>query len=552
VPLAGDEPEAAADHSPLAIPIYRAVWLASMASSFGGLIQAVGASWMMTSLTPSAALIALVQASTTLPILLLALWAGAIADNFDRRRVILCAQLFMLLVSVLLTLCAWLHVITPWLLLTFTFLVGCGAAISATAWQASVGDMVSRKALPSAVALNSMGFNIARSVGPAIGGAIVASAGAAAAFLVNAFSYLGLIGVMMRWHPVLPPRTLPREQIMTAMAAGLRYMAMSPGLLIVLFRAGVFGVSASAVSALLPIVVHEQLKGGPLTFGVTLGAFGIGAVGGAMASAWLRDRLPIENLVRAGMVGLAAGCCVVGVSRFLPLTILGLLMAGACWLLVISILNATVQLSVPRWVQARALALFRMAVFGGMALGSWLSGELAGRTSVGTALLVAASVQAAGVLIGLKLPLREIDPFDLDPLVGPTEPQIGMPMEPRAGPIFITIEYRVLADHAPSFVVAMTERRRIRRRDGARRWKLLRDLHDPELWLERYNFSSWIDYVRHDQRATRADAANADLIEQHHSGPGRPVVRRRIERPTRLPLPRAGGWIAQLAKNIVS
>lgn len=515
----------------MAIPIFRAVWFAAMASNFGGLIQSVGAAWMMTSLTRSTVLIALVQASVTLPIMLLALWSGAIADSFDRRRVMLIAQFFMLAVSLLLMVCTWLQILTPWLLLSCTFLVGCGAAVSASAWQASVGDMVSRKALPAAVALHSMGYNIARSVGPAIGGVIVATVGASAAFLVNSVSYLGLIGVLARWRPVLPPRTLPREPILTAMATGVRYVAMSPDLLVVLLRSGLFGLSASAVTALMPLVA-QRLQGGPLGLGIMMGAFGIGAVCGAMASARFRHRVGVEALLRIGMLGLALGSAVVGLSRFLPLTILGLLLAGACWLLVLTILNATVQLAAPRWVQARALAMFRMATFGAMALGSWLIGALAGLTSVGTALLIAAVAQAAGVLIGMKLRIPEIDSLNLDPLQRWTEPETRVPVEPRSGPIVITIEYRIPEDRVPRFVAAMSERRRVRMRDGARHWSLLRDLHDPELWMERYHLATWLDYVRHNQRRTHADAAHSDLLREIRAGQGEPVVRRMIEQQT--------------------
>lgn len=513
----------------MAIPIYRAVWFAAMASNFGGLIQSVGAAWMMTSLTRSAVLIALVQASVTLPIMLLALWSGAIADSFDRRKVMLIAQFFMLAVSVTLTLCTWFRILTPWLLLACTFLVGCGAAVSASAWQASVGDMVSRKTLPAAIALHSMGYNIARSAGPAVGGVIVATAGAAAAFLVNSVSYLGLIAVLSRWRPELPPRTLPRERILTAMAAGVRYVAMSPGVLLVLLRSGLFGLTASAVTALMPLVAY-RLGGGPLTFGIMMGAFGIGAVCGAMASARLRHRVGVETLLRIGMLGLATGSAIVGLSPFLPLTIVGLLMAGACWLLVLTLLNATVQLAAPRWVQARALAMFRMATFGAMALGSWLIGAMAGLWGVGTALLIAAGVQAGGVLIGLRLPLPEIDSLNLDPLQRWTEPRTRVLIEPRSGPIVITIEYRIPADRGPDFVAAMSERRRVRMRDGARHWTLMQDLHDPELWVERYHVSTWIDYVRHNQRRTHADAASSERIRQLHAGQGEPVVRRMIER----------------------
>ncbi|MBN9251393.1 MAG: MFS transporter, partial [Mesorhizobium sp.] len=280
--------------------IFRAVWTASLASNFGGLIQSVGAAWLMTSITTSSDMVALVQASTALPIMLFSLLSGAIADSFGRRQVMLVAQCFMVTVSILLTVVAYLGLITPWSLLAFTFLIGCGAAFNGPAWQSSVGDMVPRADLPAAVTLNSVGFNIARSVGPAIGGAIVAAAGAAAAFAVNAVSYFGLIIVLARWRPAIPAPLLPRESIASAMAAGLRYVAMSPNIRSVLARAILFGVAASSVPALMPLIARDLVGGGPLTYGLLLGAFGIGAVCGAFASGQLRRRLSVEAIVRLG------------------------------------------------------------------------------------------------------------------------------------------------------------------------------------------------------------------------------------------------------------
>ena len=257
---------------PLRQPIFRAVWFASLASNFGGLVQAVGASWMMASISPSAEMVALVQASTTLPVMLFSLAAGAISDNYDRRRIMLTAQGFMLTVSVGLAAFTKLGLITPWLLLCFTFLIGCGTALNNPAWQSSVGDMVPRRDVPAAVTLNSVAFNIARSVGPAIGGAIVAAAGAVAAFVINAFSYIGLITVLARWQPPRIERVLPRETLFIAMGAGVRYVAMSPNIRAVILRAFAFGFGAIVGLALLPLVARDLIRGGPLTYGILLGA----------------------------------------------------------------------------------------------------------------------------------------------------------------------------------------------------------------------------------------------------------------------------------------
>lgn len=517
--------------SPLSVPVFRAVWIASMASNFGGLIQSVGASWLMTSLTPSSQMVALVQASTALPILLLSLWSGAVADNLDRRRVMLAAQGFMLVVSVALAVITFAGWISPWLLLVFTFLIGCGAAMNGPAWQASVGDMVPRSALPGAVALNSMGFNIARSVGPAIGGAIVAAAGAAAAFVVNAVSYVGLIAVLTRWKPSYPERILPREPLGHAVTAGIRYVAMSPDIRTVLARALIFGIGASAVPAMMPLVARDVIVGNSLTYGVLLGAFGIGAVGGGLMVRRLRDRLSVEAIVRAAAAALAIGTVLTGVSATLWLTIPALALAGGGWVLALSTFNVTVQLSAPRWVVARSLSLYQMAAFGGMASGAVLFGAIADAQGVQISLFAAAAVQALTILSGLVLPLPLARDLNLA-LRQWSEPETAVSVDDRSGPVVVTIEYRIVPGDIPRFLNVMHERRRIRRRDGARHWTLLRDLGEPEMWVERYHVATWLDYVRHNQRRTFEDAQNTIDILSLHNGPAKPVVHRMIERQT--------------------
>lgn len=517
--------------APLAHPVFRAVWITSLASNFGGLIQSVGASWMMTSMG-SAQMVALVQASTTLPIMLLSLLAGALADTSDRRLVMLYAQGFMLVVSVSLAAATWLGLINPWLLLLFTFLIGVGSAFNGPAWQASVGDMVPRKDLPGAVTLNSMGFNIARSVGPAIGGLIVAAAGAAAAFAVNAVSYIGLIIVIARWRPERAPQTLAREGLLHAMGAGVRYAAMSPRIYAVLVRAGIFGIGAVSIQALLPLVARETVNGGPLIYGLLLGAFGIGAVGGAFGSGRLRSRFSTEIMSRITCAAFGIAAVVVGLSPWLALTLPALALAGAAWVLTLSTFNVTVQMSVPRWVVARALALYQMAAFGGMAVGSWVWGAVADSHGVGMALCASALVQVVCILVGLRLPLPTAGDLNLDPLSRWTEPRVAVPIEPRSGPVVISIEYRIDDHCVPDFLEVMNERRRIRRRDGARHWTLLRDLGDPAVWVERYHTPTWVDYVRYNQRLTQADAAISERIAALHLGPERPVVHRLIERST--------------------
>ncbi len=516
--------------APLRHETYRRIWFASIASNFGGLIQAVGAAWMMTVITTSGDMVALVQTSTALPIMLFSLVSGALADSFDRRRVMLTAQCFMFVVSALLSVFAFFGLLSPWLLLFFTFLLGCGTALNNPSWQASVGDMVPRADLPGAVTLNSVGFNITRSVGPAIGGIIVAAAGAAAAFAVNTLSYFALIFALLRWKPAFPVSTLPREALASAIFAGLRYISMSPNLQKVMLRGLLFGISASSILALLPIVALELVIGGPLTYGLMLGSFGIGAIGGAVLNARLREKLSSETIVRLSFAGFAISAGIAALSPYSTLTCAGLVISGACWVLALSLFNTIVQLSTPRWVVGRALSLYQTVTFGGIAGGSWVWGIAADTYGVANALLLSSVVMLAGIVIGLKLPMPAFETLNLDPLNRFTEPSLGLDITPRSGPVVIQVDYEIDDVDVPEFMALMGERRRIRIRDGARNWALMRDLEKPGRWIETYHTPTWVEYIRHNQRRTQVDGENTDRLRALHRGETGPHVHRMIER----------------------
>ncbi len=516
--------------APLRHETYRTIWFASLVSNFGGLIQAVGAAWMMTTITPSEDMVALVQTSTALPIMLFSLVSGALADSFDRRRVMLTAQFFMLAVSALLSISAYFGWLSPWLLLFFTFLIGCGTALNNPSWQASVGDMVPRADLPGAVTLNSVGFNITRSVGPAIGGVIVAAAGAAAAFAVNTLSYFALIYALIRWKPSLPASTLPRETLGSAVFAGLRYVSMSPNLQKVLLRGLIFGISASSILALLPIVAIDLVVGGPLTYGLMLGSFGIGAIGGAMLNDRLRERFSSETIVRISFAGFALSAMVAAFSPITALTCAGLVISGACWVLALSLFNTIVQLSTPRWVVGRALSLYQTVTFGGIAGGSWLWGVAADRYGVSDTLLISAVVMLFGIVVGLRFAMPAFASLNLDPLNRFIEPALNLDITPRSGPIVVQIDYEIADADVPEFLALMGERRRIRIRDGARNWALMRDLEKPGRWTETYHTPTWVEYIRHNQRRTQADADNIERLRALHQGEQLPQVHRLIER----------------------
>jgi MFS family permease len=294
-------------------------------------------------------------------------------------------------------------------------------------------------------------------------------------------------------------------------------------------------LAAIAVQALMPLIARDLILGGPLTYGLLLGAFGAGAVGGALLSNRLRQAMSVEALVRIAFLGFAVCAAVAGVSTLAAFSIPAMALGGASWVLALSSFNATVQLSSPRWVVGRALALYQMATFGGMAIGSWIWGMAAAQYGTADALLIAAGVLVIGAVLGLRLPLPELKTLNLDPLNRWTEPNLAIDVLPRSGPIVITIEYEIRQTDVVAFLAVMAERRRIRRRDGARHWTLLRDLENPEIWIERYHSPTWLEYVRYNQRITQADAAVGERLRALHKGPDRPRVHRMIERQTGWP-----------------
>ncbi|MEM7221169.1 MAG: MFS transporter [Pseudomonadota bacterium] len=529
---AAEPAEPAGTFAPLGVAVFRRFWFANVASNFGSLIQAVGAAWLMTLIASSDTQVALVQASTTLPVMMLSLVTGAMADRYDRRRLMLWSTLFMLSVSVALTVCAYLDLLSAWGLLGFTFLIGCGFAVHNPAWQASVRDFVGMRMLPQAVLLNGMGFNVTRSVAPALGGIVVATLGAAVAFAINAASYLGLLFAIFRWSGSEGDerRDLQPEGLRAAIRAGVRYAGSSPHLLRLYSRGFAFGAGAIALLALLPLVARDQLGGDSLTFGLLLGAFGLGAVGGGLVSNALRKRLTSEQMVRLAFIVLVFVLLLVSLSRWLLLSMPIVALGGGAWVLALAFFNTSVQLSTPRWVVGRALSLYQMTTFGGMALGSWVWGLWVTHYSLPIALQIAAGALLIGLSLGFRWPLTDRTALNLDPLDRWREPDVALDIVPRSGPIALAIEYLIDPDDVPEFMAAMQERQRIRRRDGARMWKLYRDLERTELWIERFELPTWADYVRFHSRTTQEDGEVLDRARALHRGEARPRVRRMLVR----------------------
>jgi len=509
---------------PLRTPLFRRLWLASLVSNFGTLIQAVGAAWLMTQLVSAADMVAFVQAATALPVMLLSVPAGAIADISDRRHVMLVAQCLMLGVSVAITVLAYSHSLTPWSLLSLTFLLGCGSALYGPAWQASVGEQVPVRLLPSAIALNSLGFNLARTVGPALGGAIVAAAGAPAAFLVNAFSYLSLIAALGFWRRTLLPMALPPENIGAAIAAGVRYARLSLPIRTVLERASAFGFGAGGLWATLPLVARDLLGGGPLTYGLLLGGFGAGAVVAALASTGLRRRYGYNTIATAASVTFALGAATAGLSPWRLLTMVSVALAGGSWVLSFSTFNVVVQVSSPRWVVGRTLALYQTAAFGGAAIGAWSWGMVAEHLGLSTSLVTSAAVLlGSAAVLGRRRGLVAHGADELGPWPA-SDGGARLDIPQSAGPIVITVEYRIAPQDVAEFLQAAHELGRTRRRDGARRWSLMQDLDDPTRFIERYQALTWLDHLRQWERATVADQSIRERVLALHQGSHPPTV----------------------------
>jgi MFS family permease len=505
-------------------------WWASLASSFGSMIQTVGASWLMATIAPAANQVALVQTANTLPFFFLSLVAGALADTRDRRAIMMVSQVLALCASVALALVALADAITPSLLLGLTFLIGCGTALFAPAWQASIGDQVPRSQIAPAVMANAVGFNLARSLGPAIGGVIVAVVGAAVAFVVNAVSYLGILATLAWWRPKRSRSELPPEPLGTAIAAGLRYVMLSPHLVAILLRCFLHAVPIVAVPALMPIVARDLLGGGATTFGILLGGFGVGAMLGALSSATLRHRFTSDALLRL----LSALACVamlgIGQSRWAAVTFLAHVLAGSVWTLAFANFNIAVQLSSPRWVTGRMLATYQTVAFASMALGSWWWGEFAHAAGLREALSV------AGVSALLSLAAARGWPIAVEQ-VGSLDPRARVELNPpsveihsTSGPIVVVIEYRVPPENAVEFAAVINEVGRIRRRDGARAWSICQDVDAVDSWIERFECPTWLDYLRWRTRPTQSDQVVRERLTRLVSGE-HGNVRRLVERP---------------------
>jgi MFS family permease len=510
--------------APLRHRVFAVLWVATILGNIGTWISGVGSGWQMTALSPSPAMVALVQAATTLPGFVLALPAGALADLLDRRWLLIGMQALLGLAALIMAVLTALGLMTSWALLALVLVGGVGTALATPAWQSSVPEMVPRADLRAAVALNSLGVNISRAIGPALGGLMVATLGIAATYLTNALSYLVVIGALLWWRRTAPAPEGPRETLPGAMRAGLRYALHSPPLRRVLLRAALFFAFGAAHWALLPLLARDTLGGGPGLYGFMLAGIGAGAVGGALALPWLRAHLGgPEGLMLLGALGSAAAQAGLALVASEAAAVAFCVLAGVAWIAALTTLNATAQAVLPNWVRGRGLALYLTVFSGGMTFGSIGWGQVAEWHGIPGALLVAAAGGAAAALFGRRLALPSGEEV-LDPSRHWPDPQATVPVEPEQGPVAVQVEYRVPPERQLVFRAAIAPLGEIRRRDGAIGWGVFADAEDPLRVVEWFVLASWAEHLRQHGRVTVADRAAQEAVNALHEGPEPPRV----------------------------
>ncbi len=528
-PSAASPPaSAAAEGSPFGPFRHKAftvLWLATVASNIGTWVQNAAAGWLMTGLDPDPFIVALVQVATTLPMFLFGLPAGALADIVDRRRLLLVVQIVATALIAVLGALVWLDRVTPVILLAFTFLAGVTAAMIAPAWQAIVPQLVPRPELQPAVALNSVGVNISRAVGPALAGLLIGALGLAAPFWVNALSNLGVIAALLWWRPAAASLGgLPRERLRPAMHLGLRHARHNPHLRATLIRAAGFFTFASAYWALLPLVARQQIAGTPQLYGLLLGTIGAGAVGGAFLLPVLKKALGPDRLVMAGTAGTALALVLFALARHPAVAFIASAFAGASWIAVLAPINVSAQIGLPDWVKGRGLALFATVQFGAMTLGSLVWGQAAKLAGLPLAHLVAAAGAVGAIPLLRRWRIQSGAGLDFTPSLHWPAPILAGALDDARGPVLVTVDYRIRADDREAFLAALARLGEARRRDGAYEWGAYEDAAMPGRIVETFLLASWADHRRQHGRTTRADAEIQAAANAFHTGPEPPAV----------------------------
>ncbi len=506
-------PAPASPWSALHQRVFRWLWIATVVSNVGGWLYNAASGWLMTSLDADPFIVSLVQVANSLPLFLFALPAGALADLTDKRRFILVLEILTTVLCAVFAALVTLNRVTPALLLLFIFLVGTLGAVETPAWQAITPLLVPRSSLSSAIALNSLGINISRVIGPALAGAIILGAGIASPFWLNAVSNLGVIAVILWWHPSLRhARALPPEHLSGAIRAGVRYARYHGSLRATLVRAAGFFLFASSYWALLPVLARTQLHGGATLYGVLLATLGAGAVAGAVVLPQLKARLGPDRLVALGELGTAVALVLFALAHAAPLALLACLLAGSSWIAVLAVLNVSAQLALPEWVRGRGLAVYATVFFGTMSLGSACWGLIGAHAGLAPAHLIAAAGALLAIPLTRRCKLLGGADQDLTPSMHWPAPVLAQAVQGDAGPVLVSIEYRIDPGDREGFLAALTRYARTRRRDGAYSWGVFQDTAHTGRFLETFLVDSWLEHLRQHERVMRADRALEERV----------------------------------------
>ncbi|MER8523162.1 MFS transporter [Mesorhizobium sp. M1076] len=524
-------PSAPTTLAPLRNQAFRSIWTATQISSLGWLVQTVAISWLMVTISASDLMVALVQAASTLPVFFLSVLAGAIADNFSRRWVMFAGHCLIALASTTLMISVGLGFVHPWLILGLGFLAGCGFALTDPAWHASVGDILHKRDIPAAVTLMSVGYNIVRSVGPALGGVILAFFGPLAAFALAALSDLAPLSAIWRTKWKVRRSPLPRERMTMAIHDGVRFTALSLEIRAAVARATLFGLASISILALLPLVVRDKLASGPIVYGILLAGFGMGAFIAGMSNGFLRRITSQNRLVAFASVACAACCLSLALTSSVAVAAVFMALGGAGWLITWTGIDVSVQLASPRWVVGRTLSIYYALSAGGMAAGSWIWGSVAQNYSLTWALEGAAGALLLVAAIGILLPIRPWEETDQESSDFPA-PELALDLKPRSGPIVAKVDYSISEKNIDAFLGCMRAKRHALSRAGARNWTLQRNLQTPSLWTETFRTPTWMDFLRLNHRLTAADKEADEHLLALHDGELPPRTVLSIERTT--------------------
>ena len=511
---------------PLRGPVFRGLWLAWLAANLTMWMNDVAAAWLMTTLTTSPVMVALVQTASTLPMFLLGVPSGAMADIVDRRRYFAATQLWVSVIAIVLATLSILGWLNAPLLLMLTFLNGIGLAMRWPVFAAIVPQVVTRDELPTALALNGIAMNLSRVIGPVLAGALLASTGAASVFVLNAVLAGLAFWLIMRWRSDPRPSALPGERFVGAMRAGLAHVRQSPAMRVTLLRVFLFFVQSTALMALLPLVARSLHGGGAGTFTVMLSCVGAGAIIAALMFPRWRRRWTREQFVRGGTLVHAAMSSLIVLVPEVWIALPAMVVSGMAWISVANSLTVAAQQVLPDWVRARGMAIYQMGLMGGSAVGSIAWGQVAELTSVRWAVLAAAGFGVVVLLATRRWRISETSDLDFTPAAVRPPPEPATPVPPDAGPVMVTVEYQIDPVRAEAFATVMQRTRQARLQQGALSWGLFRDTALPGRYIEYFVDENWIEHLRRLERFTATDAGLREQRAAVHIGAEPPRVRR--------------------------